>query len=59
MWGKIEANKTGNGILGDLAERRADVGCAAMNNWYELLQFLSFSTPIQTDSVTCLVPKPA
>ncbi|XP_055633899.1 uncharacterized protein LOC129774215 [Toxorhynchites rutilus septentrionalis] len=58
MWGTIEKNKTGNGILGNLAKRRADVGIGGMNQWYKQLEFLSFSKPTQRDSVTCLVPRP-
>ncbi|XP_055633898.1 glutamate receptor 1-like [Toxorhynchites rutilus septentrionalis] len=58
MWGTIEKNKTGNGILGNLAKRRADVGIGGMNQWYKQLEFLSFSKPTQRGSVTCLVPRP-
>ncbi|XP_055633900.1 uncharacterized protein LOC129774216 [Toxorhynchites rutilus septentrionalis] len=58
MWGRIEANKTGNGILGNLAERRADIGFGGMSSWYDALKFLSFSVPGERGGVTCLTPKP-
>ncbi|XP_055633896.1 uncharacterized protein LOC129774213 [Toxorhynchites rutilus septentrionalis] len=58
MWGRIDANRTGNGILGNLAERRADVGLGAIGNWYEPLKFLTISQSTQKGAVTCLTPKP-
>lgn len=58
MWGSVDENGTGKGIFGDLTGRRADVGYGGLNQWYELLPFLSFSKPIQRDSLSCLTPKP-
>ncbi|XP_065072489.1 glutamate receptor ionotropic, delta-2-like [Ochlerotatus camptorhynchus] len=58
MWGVILPNRTGNGIIGDVAERRADLGIGALSSWYNCYQYLTFSTPITRGSVTCLVPKP-
>ncbi|XP_065072684.1 uncharacterized protein LOC135697036 [Ochlerotatus camptorhynchus] len=58
MWGDIQPNRTGNGILGNLVERRADVGVGALSSWYHCYQYLTFSTPIQLGIVTCLAPKP-
>ncbi|XP_055633894.1 uncharacterized protein LOC129774211 [Toxorhynchites rutilus septentrionalis] len=58
MWGKVNANKTGDGVLGNLVERRADIGIGALHTWYEYLKYLSFSKLIQRNSVSCFVPKP-
>ncbi|XP_055633893.1 uncharacterized protein LOC129774210 [Toxorhynchites rutilus septentrionalis] len=58
QFGTIHPNKTGNGILGNLVERRADIGFGGLSSWHGPLKYLSFSKPIQRDSVTCLTPKP-
>lgn len=33
-WGEILDNRTGNGVLGAVVERRADVGISALYAWY-------------------------
>lgn len=33
-WGEIWDNRTGTGVLGAVAERRADVGISALYEWY-------------------------
>lgn len=58
MFGIIYPNKTGNGILGNLVERRADVGFGGLSSWHGPYKYLAYSKPIQRDSVTCLTPKP-
>lgn len=35
-WGAISDNMTGDGILGTLVERRADIGIAALYSWYKI-----------------------
>nr|XP_029730863.1 uncharacterized protein LOC109400882 [Aedes albopictus] len=58
MWGEIYPNRTGNGILGNVVERRADFGIGAISSWYHCFEYLSFSFAFQKGGVTCLVPKP-
>ncbi|KXJ80591.1 hypothetical protein RP20_CCG024315 [Aedes albopictus] len=58
MWGVIQPNRTGNGIIGNLVERRADLGIGALSNWHHCYSFLTFSAPVQRGGVTCLTPKP-
>ncbi|EAT48965.1 AAEL000063-PA [Aedes aegypti] len=58
MWGVIHPNRTGNGIIGNLVERRADIGLGAISSWYHCYSFLTFSSPDQRGGVTCLTPKP-
>ncbi|XP_055633895.1 uncharacterized protein LOC129774212 [Toxorhynchites rutilus septentrionalis] len=41
MWGRIETNKTSNGILGNLAERQADVGFGGLIGWHVPVWILS------------------
>lgn len=35
-WGAISDNMTGDGILGTLVERRADIGISALYSWYKI-----------------------
>lgn len=46
------------GILGNVAEGRADVGLGALYLWYHEYQFLDYSTPYIRTGITCLAPKP-
>ncbi|KFB36231.1 AGAP002904-PA-like protein [Anopheles sinensis] len=57
-WGQIFDNRTGDGIIGALVERRADVGVGALYSWYHEFRFLSLSKPISRTGVTCIAPKP-
>uniref|UniRef100_A0A182N544 Ionotropic glutamate receptor C-terminal domain-containing protein n=1 Tax=Anopheles dirus TaxID=7168 RepID=A0A182N544_9DIPT len=57
-WGQIFDNRTGDGIIGALVERRADVGVGALYSWYHEFQFLALSKPISRTGVTCIAPKP-
>lgn len=58
-WGEIFDNKTGNGILGAVAEKRAEVGVGALYSWYHESLFLSLSKPISRTGITCITPKPS
>ncbi|XP_053671602.1 uncharacterized protein LOC128721830 [Anopheles nili] len=57
-WGQIFDNRTGDGIIGAVVERRADIGVGALYSWFHEFQFLSLSKPISRTGVTCIVPKP-
>uniref|UniRef100_A0A182MC87 Ionotropic glutamate receptor C-terminal domain-containing protein n=1 Tax=Anopheles culicifacies TaxID=139723 RepID=A0A182MC87_9DIPT len=57
-WGQIYDNRTGDGIIGALVERRADVGVGALYSWYHESLYLALSKPISRTGVTCIVPKP-
>lgn len=57
-WGEIRDNWTGNGIIGAVAEKRADIGVGALYSWFHESLFLSLSKPISRTGVTCITPKP-
>ncbi|XP_052902796.1 probable glutamate receptor [Anopheles moucheti] len=57
-WGQIYDNRTGDGIIGAVVERRADIGVGALYSWYHEFMFLTLSKPISRTGVTCIVPKP-
>uniref|UniRef100_A0A182Q9U2 Ionotropic glutamate receptor C-terminal domain-containing protein n=1 Tax=Anopheles farauti TaxID=69004 RepID=A0A182Q9U2_9DIPT len=57
-WGQIFDNRTGDGIIGAIVERRADVGVGALYSWYHEFQYLALSKPISRTGVTCIAPKP-
>ncbi|XP_038120718.1 uncharacterized protein LOC6050686 isoform X3 [Culex quinquefasciatus] len=58
MWGTIHENKTGNGVMGSVIERKADVGACAMSSWFHSIKHLRFSKAFLRGGVTCLTPKP-
>ncbi|XP_055633891.1 glutamate receptor ionotropic, delta-1-like [Toxorhynchites rutilus septentrionalis] len=58
-WGEIFDNRTGNGIIGAVVERRADVGVGALYSWFHESMFLALSKPISRTGVTCITPKPS
>lgn len=57
-WGVIYENKTGNGIIGAVVERRAEIGVGALYVWYHESLFLALSRPISRTGITCIVLKP-
>ena len=57
-WGEIFDNRTGNGIIGAVVERRAEVGVGALYSWYHESIFLSLSKFISRTGVTVITPKP-
>ena len=57
-WGEIFDNRTGNGIIGAVVERRAEVGVGALYSWYHESIYLSLSKFISRTGVTCITPKP-
>ncbi|XP_046659357.1 glutamate receptor-like [Homalodisca vitripennis] len=58
QWGQIFENGTGDGILGAVAEGRADMGLGALYLWFHEYQFLDFSVPYIRTGITCLAPRP-
>nr|QGW45449.1 ionotropic receptor 41a [Bradysia odoriphaga] len=58
-WGTIEDNYTGDGVLGAVVERRADIGVGAFYLWHHEFLFLDFSMPISRSGVSCVCPKPS
>ncbi|KAG8257581.1 hypothetical protein J6590_046269 [Homalodisca vitripennis] len=46
------------GILGAVAEGRADMGLGALYLWFHEYQFLDFSVPYIRTGITCLAPRP-
>ncbi|CAO1317675.1 unnamed protein product [Diamesa serratosioi] len=57
-WGEIFDNRSGNGIIGAVAERRAEIGVGALYSWYHESLYLSLSKPITRTGITCITPKP-
>ncbi|XP_070496610.1 probable glutamate receptor [Chironomus tepperi] len=57
-WGEIFDNRTGNGIIGAVVERRAEVGVGALYSWFHESIFLSLSKFISRTGVTVITPKP-
>ncbi|XP_058817467.1 uncharacterized protein LOC131680773 [Topomyia yanbarensis] len=58
QYGVVFANRTGNGMIGALVERKVDFAIGAVGGWYQLYQYFSFSNPIMWIGVTCLTPRP-
>ncbi|XP_055642418.1 uncharacterized protein LOC129779153 [Toxorhynchites rutilus septentrionalis] len=58
QYGQAFENRTGNGMIGALVERKVDFALAAVGGWYQLFKFFSFSTPVQWIGITCLAPRP-
>uniref|UniRef100_A0A6P7F088 Uncharacterized protein LOC114324952 n=1 Tax=Diabrotica virgifera virgifera TaxID=50390 RepID=A0A6P7F088_DIAVI len=57
-WGYIFDNWTGNGLVGNLADDKADIGFAALYTWEADYHFLDLSTALIRTGITCLVPAP-
>ncbi|XP_055543535.1 uncharacterized protein LOC129729080 [Wyeomyia smithii] len=57
MWGDIYDNRTGQGILGNLVERRADIGLAGLSNWHRYYAYLTYSANIDRGGITVIVPR--
>lgn len=57
-WGEILDNRTGNGIIGAVVERRADIGVGALYSWQHESIYLTLSKPISRSGVTCITPIP-
>jgi hypothetical protein len=58
MWGEIDDNGDGYGMVRSLVVHEADVGYAALYPWMSFAKFLAISSPISKNEVTCLVPRP-
>ncbi|XP_062557000.1 uncharacterized protein LOC134221842 [Armigeres subalbatus] len=58
QYGQVFANRTGNGMIGALVERKVDFAIGAVGGWYQLFQYFSFSNPVQWIGITCLAPRP-
>lgn len=57
-WGEIYENSSGIGILGNVAQEKADIGFGAVYLWFHEYQFVDFSIPYIRTGITCLAPKP-
>ncbi|KYB26332.1 Serine protease easter-like Protein [Tribolium castaneum] len=57
-WGDIFPNWSGNGLLGNLVDDKADVGFSALYTWEFCYHFLELSKPLVRTGITCLVPAP-
>ncbi|XP_029731036.2 uncharacterized protein LOC109415502 isoform X2 [Aedes albopictus] len=58
QYGQVFPNRTGNGMIGALVERKVDFAIGAVGGWYQLFQYFSFSNPVQWIGITCLAPRP-
>ncbi|EAT48976.1 AAEL000066-PA [Aedes aegypti] len=58
LWGEVFDNHTGNGLLGSVVERRADIAVAAIYYWHQPYKFATYTQPISRSGITVLVPKP-
>ncbi|XP_055608597.1 glutamate receptor 3-like [Uranotaenia lowii] len=58
FWGNVYDNGTGNGLLGAVVERRADMAVAAIYYWRKPYEFSTYTQPISRSGITVLVPKP-
>ncbi|XP_065072600.1 glutamate receptor-like [Ochlerotatus camptorhynchus] len=58
LWGEVYDNHTGNGLIGSVVERRADIAMAAIYYWQEPYKFATYTQPISRSGITVLVPKP-
>ncbi|XP_016025993.2 uncharacterized protein LOC6739267 [Drosophila simulans] len=57
-WGKVYPNMSGDGALGMLINRKADICIGAMYSWYEDYTYLDLSMYLVRSGITCLVPAP-
>ncbi|EAT48972.1 AAEL000047-PA [Aedes aegypti] len=57
-WGTVYKNWTGNGIVGTITERRADVGVGSLLTWHTSHQFMGFTATIRKVSVCGIAPRP-
>ncbi|EAT48974.1 AAEL000089-PA [Aedes aegypti] len=58
LWGGVSENRTGTGILGAVATRRADFAVAANYYWLGPYRFATYSEVISRSGLIVLVPKP-
>lgn len=58
QWGIVYDNWTGDGIIGNLAMDKADVGLGALYTWQHESLFLDLSKPAVRTGITCVVPAP-
>ncbi|XP_048512156.1 uncharacterized protein LOC105691216 isoform X2 [Athalia rosae] len=58
LFGEIFDNATGNGVLGNVVEDKADVGFGSIDLWYHEWLFLDLGPAFVRTAVTCLVPPP-
>lgn len=58
LWGEVFDNHTGNGLLGALTMRDANVSVSALYLWEPPHKFAQYSSVIQRATDTYIVPKP-
>nr|AVH87291.1 ionotropic receptor 3 [Holotrichia parallela] len=57
-FGQVHPNFTGDGLFGNLAEDRIDIGFGALYQWDDFHHYMDYSQPSVQTTVTCLVPRP-
>lgn len=57
-WGEIYSNWSGNGLLGNLVEDKADIGFGALYTWEICYHYLDLSKPSVRTGIALLVPAP-
>ncbi|XP_056641070.1 glutamate receptor ionotropic, delta-2-like isoform X2 [Diorhabda sublineata] len=58
FWGAIYENWTGNGLMGNIVNDKADIGLGSLYTWESAYHYLDLSFPLIRTGVTCLVPAP-
>ncbi|XP_058823632.1 uncharacterized protein LOC131684626 [Topomyia yanbarensis] len=58
QWGTLYENGTGDGIMGTVYERRADVGVGSLLLWENAYWHLGFTSPIRKVGISCIAPRP-
>lgn len=58
LWGESYHNHTGDGLIGALTMRDANVSCAALYLWDNTYEFTQYTAIIQRASITQVLPKP-
>nr|XP_022904779.1 uncharacterized protein LOC111416897 [Onthophagus taurus] len=57
-WGDAFENFTGDGVLGNLARDKTDIGFASLFMYSSTYQYLDVTTPLVHTGITALVPSP-
>ncbi|XP_048507197.1 uncharacterized protein LOC105689287 [Athalia rosae] len=58
LWGTIEDNFTGDGVIGNVLMDEADIGLGALYTWYHEYHYLDLTASTYRSGITCLVPRP-
>ncbi|PSN47912.1 Ionotropic receptor 41a8 [Blattella germanica] len=59
LWGTVHPNGSGHGVIGDVAEGKADIGISAIiSTIYLIWNWTDFGTPHMSSATTGVVPAP-